>query len=65
MVDPKHYAFEHFLYFDEDGCLHIKDQNLINQINEYWKTTSDVCIKLDGGGGGAPTDSMCKCRKPR
>jgi len=64
MPDKKHYAYQHYVYFGEDGCLHIKDEYLIQEIKERWDEASDVCIKLDNGGGGEKPNTMCSCRKP-
>jgi hypothetical protein len=50
------------VWIDGDGCIHIKDQKLINAIIAKWgNDPTNICIVLDGGGGGAPANSMCSC----
>ena len=50
------------IWIDDGGCLHIKDQKLITDIKAKWgDNPTNICIVLDGGGGGAPSNSMCSC----
>ena len=50
------------IWIDDEGCLHIKDKNLIQEIKDAWgDNPTNICIVLDGGGGGAPSNSMCSC----
>jgi len=50
------------LWIDANGCLHIKDKRVIDEIIAVWgPNPTNLCIVLDGGGGGAPANSMCSC----
>lgn len=54
------------VYLDTEGCLHIKDDKLIDEIKRLWgDNPASICVVLEGkksgGGGGAPANSMCNC----
>ena len=59
------------LYWDENGCLYIKNPELAQQIYDAIWVTKHFCIVTDdpnfdpndpeGGGGGNKINAMCPC----